>query len=180
MTDEQLVASYLHASNQDALAQLVDRNLDRVRRVVYPMVLNHADTDDVVQEVFVRVVQGLGSFRQEAQFSTWLRRVTMNTVYRFLEKRKRTRTPGPATTDGVEAPCDCQPEQAILHAELDEAIGRALQQLPAELRGALVLTVFEDVTPADVATIEGCSRATVYWRVHRARRTLKLLLKEWI
>jgi RNA polymerase sigma-70 factor (ECF subfamily) len=180
MTDEQLVASYLQSGSPDALAQLIDRNLDRVRRVVHPMVLNHADTDDVVQEVFVRVVQGLGSFRQEAQFSTWLRRVTMNTVYRFLKQRNRARMPGSQTTEGVEAPYDCQPEQAALHGELDQAIGRALEQLAPELRGALVLTVFDDVTPAEIASIEGCSRATVYWRVHRARRALKKLLKEWI
>lgn len=180
MTDEQLVASYLHSGNRDALGQLIDRNFDRVRRVVYPMVLNHADADDVVQEVFVRVVKGLGSFRQEAQFSTWLQRVTMNTVYRFLKQRHRTRLPGAEAAYGAEAPCDCQPEQAALHGELDEAIGRALAQLTPELRGALVLTVFDNVAPADVATIEGCSRATVYWRIHRARRALKQLLKEWV
>jgi len=180
MTDEQLVASYLHAGNRDALGQLIDRNLDRVRRVVYPMVLNHADTDDVVQEVFVRVVKGLGSFRQEAQFSTWLRRVTMNTVYRFLKERNRNRSPNMEVGHAVEASCDCQPEQAALHAELDEAIGRALGQLAPELRGAIVLTVFDDVAPAEVATIEGCSRATIYWRVHRARKALKKLLNEWV
>lgn len=180
MTDEQLVASYLHSGNRDALAQLIDRNLDRVRRVVYPMVLNHADTDDVVQEVFIRVVKGLATFRQESQFSTWLQRVTMNTVYRFLKQRSRRPAPETDAPSCIAAPSDCQPEQAALHGELDEAIGRALAQLTPQLRGALVLTVFDDVAPSEVAAIEGCSRATVYWRVHRARRALKKLLKEWI
>ncbi len=179
MTDEQLVADYLHSGNRDALSRLIDQNLDRVRRVVYAMVLNHADADDVVQEVFVRVVRGLAAFRQEALFSTWLRRVTINTVYRFLDRRRRAQvTMGEIS--GPEAPCDCQPEVRALQGELDEAINRALQQLSPELRGALVLTVFEGVAPAELATIEGCSRATVYWRVHRARRTLKELLKDWL
>ncbi|NLS93739.1 MAG: RNA polymerase sigma factor [Planctomycetaceae bacterium] len=180
MTDEQLVASYLHTGNRDALGQLIDRNVGRVRRVVYPMVLNHADADDVVQEVFVRVVRGLGSFRQEAQFATWLRRVTMNTVYRFLKQRQRTRTRLVETASAVEPPCDCRPEQSALDGELDEVIGHALEQLSPELRGALVMTVFDEVTPAELATIEGCSRATIYWRVHRARRAMKKLLKDWV
>ena len=177
--DEQLVADYLDGGDQDALARLIDRNLDHVRRIVYPMVLNHADTDDVVQEVFVRVVKGLGSFRRDAQFSTWLRRVTVNTVYRFLQQRRK-RPQGGEMVCSSEAPCEFQPEQAALRGELDEAIGLALDRLPAELRGALVLTLFEGVTPAELASIEGCSRATVYWRVHRARRTLKKLLKDWL
>lgn len=80
----------------------------------------------------------------------------------------------------MEPPCDCQPEQSALDGELDEAIGRALEQLSPELRGALVMTVFDDVTPAELAIIEGCSRATIYWRVHRARRVMKKLLREWV
>lgn len=180
MTDEQLVANYQQSGDREALDRLIDRNLDRVRRVVYPMLLNHADADDVVQEIFVRVVKGLGSFRQEAQFSTWLRRVTMNTVYRFLDRRRRAQSCGVEVSSGPEAPCDCQPEQVAIRGELDGAIGRALKQLSPELRGALVLTVFEGVRPSELATIEGCSQATVYWRVHRARRTLKKLLKDWL
>jgi len=130
--------------------------------------------------VFVRVVRGLGSFRQEAQFATWLRRVTMNTVYRFLKQRQRTRTRLVETASAVEPPCDCRPEQSALDGELDEVIGHALEQLSPELRGALVMTVFDEVTPAELATIEGCSRATIYWRVHRARRAMKKLLKDWV
>lgn len=144
------------------------------------MVLNHADTDDVVQEVFVRVVKGLATFRQESQFSTWLQRVTMNTVYRFLKQRNRRPLPGTEASPAVEAPSDCEPEHVALHAELDEVIGRALEQLAPAFRGAFVLTVLDGVPPNEVAAIEGCSRATVYWRVHRARRTLKKLLKEWM
>ncbi len=179
MMDEQLVANYLDGGDQDALARLIDRNLDHVRRIVYPMVLNHADTDDVVQEVFVRVVKGLGSFRRDAQFSTWLRRVTMNTVYRFLQQQRR-RPQGSEMVCGSEAPCEFQPEQAALRGELDEAIRCALGELSPELRGALVMTVFEGVAPAELAAIEGCSRTTVYWRVHRARRALKKRLQNWL
>lgn len=180
MMDEQLVADYLDGGDQEALARLIDRNLDHVRQIVYPMVLNHADTDDVVQEVFVRVVKGLGSFRRDAQFSTWLRRVTMNTVYRFLQQRRRRRSQESETGGRSEAACTIQADQAALHGELDEAIGRALGELSPELRGALVMTVFEGVTPAELAAIEGCSRTTVYWRVHRARKALKKRLKDWL
>lgn len=73
ITDERLVAAYLELGDQEALEILLRRHHDRVRRLAYSMLLNHADTDDVVQEIFVRVVQGLQSFRGEASFSTWLR-----------------------------------------------------------------------------------------------------------
>lgn len=180
MTDEELVAAYLHSEDREILETLIRRHLGRVRRLAYPMVLNHADADDVVQEVLVRVVQGLASFRGEATFSTWLGRVTMNTIYRFLARRNKAPRPSPCDMRCREAPGPAQPENAALHQELDAAVTRALEALPPELRAAIVWTTFDGVTPAEVAEIEGCTRATVYWRIHRARKALRRALRDWL
>jgi RNA polymerase sigma-70 factor (ECF subfamily) len=58
-----------------------------VRSMLYQMVLNDADADDLTQEVFLRVVRGLGQFDGRARFPTWLYRIVMNTARTFLGKK---------------------------------------------------------------------------------------------
>ena len=88
-SDEELVASYLAGLGDTHLSELVDRHLGRVRSTVYAMVLDPAAADDLTQEVFCRAIGGLGSFGGRARFSTWLYRITMNTVRGFLARRRR-------------------------------------------------------------------------------------------
>jgi len=180
MTDEELVAAYLASEDREILETLIRRNLGRVRRLVYPMVLNHADADDVVQEVLVRVALGLRAFRREASFSTWLGHVAMNTIYQFLARRNRGPRPGLCDLRRLQAHAATQPENIVTGKELDAAVTRALSMLAPKLRAAIVWTTFDGASPAEVAEIEGCTRATVYWRIHQARKALKQALRDWL
>ena len=88
-SDEELVASYRDCGQREALAELTERHLGKVRAMIYPMVLDRASTDDLTQEVFLRAFRGLAGFNGRVQFSTWLYRVAMNTVHSFLDRRRR-------------------------------------------------------------------------------------------
>ena len=71
----------------EAYSRLMDENIDMVRRVVYRIVLNEHDTDDVVQEAFVKAFQKMKSFKGVAKFSSWLCRIAYNEAYMFLRKK---------------------------------------------------------------------------------------------
>ena len=72
------------------------------------------------------------------------------------------------------------PERLVLSTELQGQIEAALEALPATWREAIVLTVLQDLDGKTAAEIAGCSRATLYWRVHRARGFLKRRLGNYL
>lgn len=177
-SDEQLVAAWQASGDRALLEELVARHLPTVRRMVHSMTLDAAVADDLVQEVFLRAVRGLGSFGGRAKFTTWLYRVALNTVHGVLARQRRSPVDGRALLpDGVMSP-DCPPEAEAERAETDAAVGRALAALPAKLRAAIVLVTLEDIDPVEAARIEGCTRATIYWRLHEARKRLTASLRE--
>ena len=163
------------------LDELVARYLGKVRGTVYAMVLDAALADDLTQEVFLRAIRGLAGFDGRAKFSTWLYRVAMNTTHSFLARRNR--SPVTFHPDPPDRPPDRtheagqSPEGAAMECELDAAIRAALADLTPKLRAAIVLTTLEQKNATEAARIEGCSIATMYWRIHEARKQLKRRLE---
>lgn len=104
----------------------------------------------------------------------------MNTIYRFLAQRQRAAAEGHGHLARSAGPAGLEPEARARSSELDQAVAVALNRLDPKVRAALVLTVFGGATPAEVARIEGCARATVYWRIHQARQQLKKELGDWL
>ena len=99
---------------------------------------NEEDARDVVQEAYLRAWQGIGKFRGEAQFSTWMYRITANAAATHVRKRAppadraaRRRSSSPPTTRP-----EAQPAAAAESAEALERIARALDELPAEAAAA--------------------------------------------
>jgi len=170
--DEVLVEKLRKTGELRYFDQLVSRHIGKVRGMIYPMVLNHADADDLTQETFVRVMRHIGGFRRRARFSTWLYRIAINTTKTFLAKRSRGRmeyhadppeppSPAPARYDGISA------------TEDDRRIDAALAALSPSLRSAITLTVLQGLDVRKAAAIDGCLAQTMYWRVFEARRQLR-------
>ncbi len=89
VSDEDLLDAYRNGGQTQHLEALFTRYISTVRTMLYQVVLNDADADDLTQEVFVRVARGIGRFNGNARFSTWLYRITMNQAHSFLASRKR-------------------------------------------------------------------------------------------
>jgi RNA polymerase sigma-70 factor (ECF subfamily) len=176
-SDEEIIACYRATGQRQLLEELVAKYLGKVRAMVYPMVLDRTWADDLTQEVFLRAFRGLTGFQGRARFSTWLYRVTMNTVHSFLTQRRRSQVTYCAEVPDGPKPSIAGPESGLLHAELASAIASALLALSPKLRAAIVLTVLEKMEIGEAARVEGCSRATMYWRIHEARKRLKCLLE---
>lgn len=179
-SDEKLISKFLKSGNAQWLDEIVLRHTERIRRVIYAMVVNHDDADDLTQEVFLRAFKGLKGFNGDSKFSTWLHRIALNTTYSFLERRGRT-IPDNATGFGsMAAPKELEPEEGASFLELEEWVERALKRLSPPLRTAIVLHVLHDMKVSDIADVAGCKPQTVYWRVHEARRLLSVFLERFL
>ena len=178
-TDEQLVERCQDAKCAQSASELVQRHLRRIRAVIFPMVLNHDVADDLTQETFLRAWRGLSGFRAEARFSTWLTRIAWNVVNDEIARRERSAMP---MSDLVEPVCSSAggPDDVALHRELDQQIAAALASLSTKLRAAIVLTGLQQLSPDEAAELEGCTVATMYWRIHEARRLLEERLASYL
>jgi len=179
-SDEQLVVSYRESGQVEALEELVDRHLRKTRTMLCQMVLDPSLADDLAQEVFLRVIRGLSNFDGRAKFSTWLYRVAMNTARSFLAGRRRSPVDFCPDLPERAQTRNPQPECAAMEAELKSAIEDAMGELSPRLRGAVVLTSFQGFGIKEAARIEGCATATMYWRIHEARRKLKKRLARYL
>lgn len=143
------------------------------------MVLDETVADDLTQEVFLRVVRHLGDFRGESGFSTWLARIAMNVVYSHWRRGRAAPVefrPEPPDAAGSNP----GPARAALCGELEDEIGAALAALPPKLRATIVLTSTQQMTAPEAAQVEGCSTATMYWRIHEARKQLRRRLESYL
>jgi RNA polymerase sigma-70 factor (ECF subfamily) len=138
---------------------------------------NEEDARDVVQEAYLRAWKGIGKFRGEAAFSTWMYRITANAAATHVHKRRRQRAEPFA--DDFE-PVDTHAERAVSQgaesAESLERISRALDELPAKLRSVVVLKDVYGLSHEAIAEELGITVAAAKVRLHRARHKLRDVL----
>jgi RNA polymerase sigma-70 factor (ECF subfamily) len=139
---------------------------------------NEEDARDVVQESYLRAYRGLKRFRGDAQFTTWLYRITANCANTHMGKRSRRRTePLPDDLAGHAALVDRDPDRdpaARADASLlRERLEGALDDLPPKLRSVVVLRDIYDMPHEEIAANLGISESAAKVRLHRARRKLR-------
>ncbi|BDP40067.1 ECF RNA polymerase sigma factor SigM [Deinococcus aetherius] len=172
LTDAELVLLAAHPGprREAAFEALVRRHAPRVHRLASGLV-GPGTADDVVQEVFISVDRNLGGFRAEAQFSTWLHRVTLNACHRLLAARVHL-----PLDEAPEPPAPHSPVRAGEQADLRARLARALAQLPPEQREAVSLRELSGLDYAEIAEVTGAEVGTVKSRIHRGRAALRALL----
>jgi RNA polymerase sigma-70 factor (ECF subfamily) len=165
--------------DRDAFDELVRRTFVDTFTLARRLTGNEEDARDVVQESYLRAWRGIGKFRGEAQFSTWMYRITANASATHLRKRRRHRA---EPLEDVVEPADTRPEhQPAAAAEAGdslERIGAALDELPPKLRSLVVLKDVYGLPHEAIAEELGISVAAAKVRLHRARRKLRDLLYE--
>lgn len=177
-SDAELIAQYKQTGDAAALEPLLSRHLGKIRNLVMRMVANEAAADDLTQEVFLKAFRSLGKFDGKSQFATWIYRIALNTTYTFIERRTRSPVEFMDQPPQAMSRASGNPERAAMHDELVRDVGGALNELSPKLRAAIVLTSLEQLEPSRAAEIEGCSTSTMYWRIHEARKQLKVRLQE--
>lgn len=177
MTDETGHAELVARARQGdkaAFERLVRDTYADTYTLAYRLTGNEEDARDVVQESYLRAYRGLKRFRGDAQFTTWLYRITANCANTHLGKRARSRTE--ALPDDYQIP-DTDPERdpaaradaSLLRGRLEDA----LEDLPPKLRAVVVLRDVYDLPHEAIAAELGISESAAKVRLHRARRKLR-------
>ena len=157
--------------DERAFQALVVKYQRRIARHVARYVRRASDVEEVVQDAFIRAYRGLGSFRGESSFYSWLYRIATNTAFSFLKKRPGD-VPADERSDGAFEPgiTDEQtPERTLLAKEIGAAVERAMARLGPELAEALVLYEVEGKSYSQIAQMLGMPIGTVRTRIFRAR-----------
>lgn len=140
LTDAAVVAQVL-AGDKEAFRLLVERHTRSIYSVAWRMTGNHQDTEEIVQETFLRAYRSLARFELRSSFSTWLYRIAVNRSLDFLKAKKMTDTqpisenPGPDEDDqGIQvASSNPGPDRLLLSSEARDRIAQAIGLLsPAE------------------------------------------------
>jgi RNA polymerase sigma-70 factor (ECF subfamily) len=173
MDQAELVAA-AKAGDSRAFEELVRATYTDVYALAYRLTGNEEDARDVVQDAYLRAFKGLKKFRGDAQFSTWMYRITANCANTAMTKGRKHRHE--ELDDDTSVP-DSRPEhdpEAAGDAELLRTrVNRALEELPDRLRAVVVLRDVYDLPHQAIAEELGISEAAAKVRLHRARRRLK-------
>jgi len=175
---ERLVAA-AREGDRGAFDELVRRTYVDAYTLAVRLTANEEDARDVVQEAYLRAWKGIGNFRGDAQFSTWMYRITANAAYTLVQKRRRRRVEPLETADEpaelrIEALPEAAAESALLLGQLSDAIA----QLPPKVRSVVVLKDVYGLSHEAIAEELGISVAAAKVRLHRGRRKLRDILFE--
>ena len=159
--------------DRSAMDALVRATYADTYTLAFRLTGNEDDARDVAQDAYLRAWRGMRRFRGDAQFSTWMYRITANCAATTLERRSRTRTEPLADDAPLPAVGDEADPEGLATAEGERAVlSRAVAGLPIRLRQVLVLHDVYDLPHKVIAERLDITEAAAKVRLHRARRRL--------
>jgi len=172
MSDEQLIKE-ITSGNHAAFKNLMEKYQLQVFRTVMGFVHTKEDAEEVTQDIFLRVYQSLSSFQHDAEFSTWLYRITVNTSLNALRSNRKNRL-----LQSLEAIFSLHSEEKtaleeLEYAERDRRIRRAIDSLPEKQRMAFILSRYEELPQKKIAAVMNRSEGAVEQLLQRARENLQ-------
>lgn len=183
VTDEQLVKR-VQKGDKQAFDLLVLKYQNKLGAIVSRYVSDFDEVHDVVQESFIKAYRALHNFRGDSQFYTWLYRIAVNTAKNYLVARSRRPPSSDVDLDDAElyAGSDSlkdigSPEAQLYRDELERVVDEAIRSLPEDLRTALTLREFEDLSYEEIAEVMSCPVGTVRSRIFRAREAVDRQIK---
>jgi RNA polymerase sigma-70 factor, ECF subfamily len=177
--DEVELIAAAQSGDRGAFDELVRRTFVDTFTLARRLTGNEEDARDVVQEAYLRAWRAIGKFRGEAQFSTWMYRITANAASTHVRKRNRHRVePLDEVAEPADVRPDAQPAAAAESADSLQRIAVALDELPPKLRSLVVLKDVYGLPHEVIAEELGISVPAAKVRLHRARRKLRDLLYE--
>lgn len=187
MTDQAILVAGLLDGDRHAYEELVSTYSGRLHGKAMQLLDNHEDASDCVQECFIQVHRKIGTFREEAQLSSWMHRILVNACLSKLRSRTRhlpenleacekARGEDCAWASGI-WPFVWSGEAAVEALSLQKLVLSKIMELPENYRGVLFLRDIQGYSTAEVADILSLSNSATKVRLHRARALLRAKLQ---
>jgi RNA polymerase sigma-70 factor (ECF subfamily) len=177
---DQILVEQVQRGDKRAFELLVAKYQRKIFRLLSRLIRDAAEIEDVAQEAFIKAYRALPNFRGESAFYTWLYRIAINTAKNYLVAQGR-RAPTTTETEIDEAENFDEgdqlrdvntPDSMLLSKQVGEAVNRAIEKLPEDLRTAIVLRELEGLSYEEIAETMNCPIGTVRSRIFRAREAI--------
>ncbi len=182
-TDKEIIERVKNGE-KGAYDLLVLKYQQRVINLISRFVKNHSDALDVSQETFIKAYRALPNFRGDSAFYTWLYRIVVNTAKNHLTVQSRKITKSDydvADIEQIEGNMSLTeqttPESLLVKDELQETILKTIENLPEDLKSAIMLREIEGLSYEGIAEVMECPVGTVRSRIFRAREMIDSKIK---
>lgn len=157
----------------EAYERLLRRHQRPVFNTAYRFLNDEADAEDITQEVFIRVYKAAATYKPQAKFTTWLYTIVKNLCFNALRKKQSGRLLSLEDETVPEMTSyDDDPAEILSREQVKKRVVRAVNNLPHNLRLAIILKKFHGFSYEEIAEMLGCSQNAVKLRVHRAKQFL--------
>lgn len=188
MNDDRALVERFKNGDESAFEVLVGKYSGRAYQIAYGVLGSREDAEEVAQDVFIRIHRALARFRGEAEFTTWMYRITMNLAknkYRWNKIRGSkvnisidAPLEGTGDSSGEERKIDLPdgrmaPDEKSVFTELEQNVRDELDNLPDIYREALVMRNVEEMSYEDIASTLDCKLGTIKSRIARGREELR-------
>ncbi len=178
VTDNELIERVKNGE-KSAYDLLVLKYQQRIVNLVSRFVRNHSDALDVTQEAFIKAYRALPNFRGDSAFYTWLYRIAVNTAKNQLAVQSRRPKISDYDVSDIEQiegntalKDEATPESLLLKDELQATVLKAIDDLPEDLKTAIMLREIEGLSYEEIACVMECPIGTVRSRIFRARESI--------
>lgn len=175
MNDSELISQILEG-NMNAFTFLVNRYQKLVVHITGRLIQRHDELEDVCQDVFLKVYQNLGKYRNECKLSTWIATIAYNTSINYLRKFKKGDEVNPDDSAALRNLSEYRPDD-FEKADLHRYIRDQIELLPVQYRTVLTLFHLEEFSYQEIEQITGMPEGTVKSYLFRAKAILKEKLK---
>ena len=182
-TDKEIIER-VKSGEKEAYDLLVLKYQQRVINLISRFVKNHSDALDVSQETFIKAYRALPNFRGDSAFYTWLYRIAVNTAKNHLTVQSRKITKSDydvAEIEQIEGNMSLTeqttPESLLAKDDLQETILKTIENLPEDLKSAIMLREIEGLSYEEIAQVMECPVGTVRSRIFRAREMIDSKIK---
>lgn len=178
---ETRLAQLARDGDRAAFREIVDRYKNKIYHLAYRMLGNVHESEDIVQETFLRVHLNLGRYDTTQKFSTWIYRIGTNLCIDRLRKRKRKisldaqlfESDGTDGYDILATNEEALPERQLLISETQRQIRQAISKLPDKYRTIVVLRYLQDLSLQEISDVLDLPVTTIKTRLHRGREFLR-------
>lgn len=184
--NEKNVILKAQAGNLKAYETLVSTYENRIMSLIFYLVKNREDAEDLYQDIFIKVFKNLDQFQFHSKFYTWLYKIAFNTIISFLRKNKyytmqtiQSEKNQDIITKQLVSDSNANPEQKLLSAELNDKIQRQVNRLPLMQRTIFTMRFFHDLKIKEIAEICGYSQGTVKNTLFRSTQKMRKALSDY-
>lgn len=176
MIDDKLAIKKVLAGNKKAFESIIKQHQRLVSHIVFRMVQNSADQEDICQDTFLKVYQNLGGFKFESKLSTWIAKIAYNTCISYLEKKRVPLFDDLSSENkSLESISDCsiRPDEIAEEREISSLLQTEIEKMPVHFRTILTLYHLDQMSYNQIGQTMGLPQGTVKSYLFRARRLLK-------